>query len=199
VKLQRVRRTDRPLIFAVQQRHPLLKDAVLQDFFLEHRQRGGRTKPTSKPELVAELVRLIFVSDAFGAMVLYRLKTTCQRRGIPVLPRLFHRGAMMWAQLTIGDPVLIHPGVRLAHGQVVIDGFVEIHPGVVLRPFVTIGLREGEMQGPTLGRDVKIGTGAKVIGPVTVGDHAVVGANSLVLHDVAPGAVVAGSPARPLR
>ena len=198
VKLQRVRRTDRPLIYAVQQRHPSLKQAVLQDFLLEHRQRGGRTKPTSKPELVAELVRLIFVSDAFGALVLYRLKATCQRRGIPVIPRLLHRGAIMWAQVTIGDPVLLHPGVRLAHGQVVIDGFVEIHPGVVLRPFVTIGLREGELQGPTIGRDAKIGTGAKIIGPVTVSEKAVVGANSVVLDDVAPGAVVAGVPARPV-
>jgi serine O-acetyltransferase len=199
VKRLRLRRTERPLIDAVQQRYPSLKDAVLQDFLLERRQRGARTKLTSKPAIVAELVRLIFVSDAFGALVLYRLKSTCQRRGIPFLPSLLHRGAMMWAQVTIGDPVLVHPGVRFPHGNVVIDGFVEIHPGVVLRPFVTIGLREGEFSGPTIGRDVKIGTGAKVIGAITVGESAVVGANAVVVHDVAPGSVVTGMPARPVR
>ena len=35
---------------------------------------------------------------------------------------------MLWSQLTIGDPVVVHPGVRFMHGQIVIDGFVEIHP-----------------------------------------------------------------------
>ena len=85
----------------------------------------------------------------------------------------------------------------IAHGQVVIDGFVEVHRGAVIFPWVTIGLRAGDFRGPTIGRDVHIGTGAKVIGPVEVGPHARIGANSVVVDDVAAGATVVGSPARP--
>ena len=64
---------------------------------------------------------------------------------MPVLPRLAHRLAMPIAQVSIGDPVVVHPGVYILHGQVVIDGIVEIHSGAVIGPFVTIGLRAGDV------------------------------------------------------
>jgi serine O-acetyltransferase len=78
----------------------------------------------------------------------------------------------------------------------VIDGFTEIASGVVISPFVTIGLRAGNLQGPTIGPNVNIGTGAKVIGPVQVGDGAKIGANAVVVDDVPPGATAVGAPAR---
>ena len=51
--------------------------------------------------------------------------------------------AMQSAQVSIGDPVVMHPGVYIIHGQVVVsvDGLIEIHPGAVIGPFVTVGLR----------------------------------------------------------
>jgi serine O-acetyltransferase len=61
---------------------------------------------------------------------------------------------------------------------------------------VTIGLVEGDFRGPTIGRGVRIGTGAKVIGPVSVGDGAKVGANAVVMIDVPSGASAVGVPAR---
>ena len=76
---------------------------------------------------------------------------------------------MVLAQVSIGDPVLIHPGFYLPHGQVVIDGFVEIHSGVTIRPWVTIGLKEGVLAGPTIKGGARIGTGAKILGPITIG------------------------------
>ena len=63
---------------------------------------------------------------------------------MPVLPRIAHRLAMVLAQVSIGDPVVMHPGVYIVHGQVVIDGLAEIHPGVTIAPWVTIGLRAGD-------------------------------------------------------
>ncbi len=63
---------------------------------------------------------------------------------------------------------------------------------------MTIGLRAGDFQGPTIEPGVNVGTGSKIIGPVKVGARAVIGANSVVVDDVAPGAVVVGAPARPI-
>jgi len=180
----------------VQRRHPAFKAAVLADLRLALRQRGDERSLGTKSEIAREVIRLIWLSDAFGALVLYRLKASCQRRRIPVVPRLAHRGAMAWAQLSIGDPVLVHPGVILPHGQVVIDGFVEIHHGVRLRPFVTIGLKEGVLIGPTILSGAAIGTGAKVLGPITIGERARIGANAVVVDDVAPDTTVGGAPAR---
>ena len=49
---------------------------------------------------------------------------------------------------------------------------------------MTIGLIEGNFQGATIGRNVRIGTGAKILGPVTIGDGASIGANAVVMLDV---------------
>ena len=178
------------------QRHPGLRTALIADLLANQEPDGLRQAPATRVGVLAELLRLTIDTDAFGALVLYRIKTTCQRRNIPWVPRLAHRWAIAWAQVSIGDPVLMHPGVRIPHGQIVIDGFVEIHPGAKIRPFVTIGLREGDYVGPTIHRNVAIGTGAKVIGPITIGDGAVIGANAVVVHDVPAGSVVTGVPAR---
>jgi serine O-acetyltransferase len=95
--------------------------------------------------------------------------------------------------------VVIRPGLYLPHGQVVLDGLVEIGEHAIIFPWVTVGLLAGNLQGPTIGPDVHIGTGAKVLGPVHVGAGARIGANAVVLDDVPPGATVAGVPARVVR
>ena len=178
-------------------RHPRLREAVLEDARVTAMHRGERHRPGSGWRAWTEVARLAWVSDAFLAQALYRAKARGQALGIPVLPRLAHRLAMAVAQVSIGDPVLVSPGVYLVHGQVVIDGLVEIGPGVVIAPFVTIGLRAGDVCGPVVGAGVSIGTGAKLIGPVRIGAGATIGANAVVVDDVAPGTTVIGAPARP--
>ena len=66
----------------------------------------------------------------------------------------------------------------------------------MIAPFVTIGLRAGDVRGATIERDVSIGTGAKVIGPVRIGEGATVGANAVVVDDVPAGATWSARPAR---
>ncbi len=183
---------------ALRARHPGLREAVLADARITAHFRGERHEFRSTADALAQIARLAWTSDAFAAQVLYRVKTTLQRRGVPVLPRVAHRAAMALAQVSIGDPVLMHPGVYLIHGQVVADGLVEIGPGTVIAPWVTIGLRAGVVEGATIEAGASIGTGAKVIGPVTIGAGAQVGANAVVVADVAPGATVVGAPARPV-
>ena len=73
---------------------------------------------------------------------------------------------------------------------------VPIARGMQIAPWVTIGLVEGNIPGPTIGENVVIGTGAKVIGPIIVGRDARIGANAVVVHDVPPTYDGGGVPAR---
>lgn len=180
----------------IRARHPGFREAVIADAGVTAGFRGERREFRSGLDAAGQAVRLAWVSDAFLAQVLYRLKAALQRRGVPILPRIAHKLAMATAQVSIGDPVVVHPGVYIIHGQVVLDGIVEVGSGSAIAPWVTLGLRAGHFVGPTLGRGVSIGTGAKLIGEVTIGDGAVVGANAVVVDDVPAGATVAGAPAR---
>jgi serine O-acetyltransferase len=186
----------RKIMDGVRARHPGFKTAVLADLRMNAANRGERYEFRSKADALFQIIRLCWVSDAFLAQVLYRAKAAMQRRGIPILPRICHRLMMALSQITIGDPVVIHPGVYLIHGQMVIDGLVEIHSGAVIGPWTSIGLVAGHMFGPTIHEGVAIGTGAKLLGEFEVGPHAKVGANAVVVKDVPAGATVVGIPAR---
>lgn len=140
------------------------------------------------------VVRLAVVTDAFAAQVLYRLGVAVRWGWARAVLR---RCAMSWAGVSIGDPVLMHPGVYLVHGQVVIDGPAEIFGGTSVGPFVTIGVRGPDLRAPVIRSGVTIGTGAKILGGVEVGEGATIGANAVVIDDVAPGTTVVGAPARP--
>lgn len=182
----------------VRSQHPPFFRAVAEDVRVSMAFRG-EPRPRLTPLRAAwHAVRLAWVSDAFLAMIFYRAKARLQAYGVPILPRIFHRLAMMHAQVCIGDPVIVEAGVYVAHGQVVIDGVTRIGSGCVISPWVTVGLKAGNYQGPTIAGGCHLGTGAKIIGPVTLGPHAVVGANSVVTKDVPPNTTVAGVPARPV-
>jgi serine O-acetyltransferase len=183
---------------ALRSRHPRFREALVADARATALHRGERHEFRSRLDTAAQIGRLAWTSDAFLAQALYRAKARLQALGVPILPRIAHRLALALAQVSIGDPVLIHGGIYILHGQVVIDGIVEIQPGAVIGPFVTIGLRAGDVRGATIERDVSIGTGAKIIGPVRIGQGSRIGANAVVVADVAPGATVAGAPARPI-
>lgn len=156
-----------------------------------------KRQPTRR-ETLGYALWLCWRSEAFFALAAYRLRTQLRNDGVPILPQLLNRISVSSAQLSIGDPVVVHPGVYIAHGQIVMDGLVEVHTGAAIFPWVTMGLRAGNMYGPVIGKNARIGTGAKLIGPVKVGDNAEVGANAVVTRDVEPGATVVGVPARPV-
>jgi serine O-acetyltransferase len=178
--------------------HPRFRDAVIADAVIALRYRGERRDLDSPAAKVLQIARLAWASDAFLAQMLYRAKARLQALGVPILPRIAHRLAMLVGQVSVGDPVIMREGVYIVHGQVVLDGIVEIGAGVVIAPFVTVGLRAGNFTGPVIEDGVHIGTGAKVLGPVRVGAGAQIGANAVVIEDVPPGATVVGAPARPV-
>ena len=188
----------RDLMRKFRRRFPSFRRAVREDARIFCLFRGERYEFRSRTDLVLQVIRLCWRSDAFAALLCYRLKATLQVHEVPILPSILHRLAMMIGQVCIGDPVVVAPGLYLPHGAVVIDGIVEIGPHVEVRPWVTIGLKEGNVQGAKIERGCHIGTGAKVIGPVTIGVGAKIGANAVVLRDVPKHATAVGAPARVL-
>lgn len=96
---------------------------------------------------------------------------------------------------TIGEGTLfVHYGIG-----VVIGGEAKIGRNVRILQNVTLGDNGSQPGMPTIEDDVYIGAGAKIIGPVTIGRGAVIGANSVVTKDIPAGSIAAGIPARIIR
>ena len=120
---------------------------------------------------------------------------------IPVIPRVLSVLNRLIFATQLPASTRLGKGVRLnysglgtvIHARAVIGNNVEVGPGVV------IGGRSKLYEVPVIEDDVQIGVGAKILGPIRVGRGAVIGANAVVLHDVPPGAVMVGIPARVLR
>jgi serine O-acetyltransferase len=186
----------RELIRALAKGQPHVAHAVAADTRIACAYKGTSLDKATGRRIVLEAARLALTSDAFFALVLYRCKVHLRARGVPILPLVLHRLAMVLAQICIGDLVRIEPGIYIPHGQVVIDGIVTIGASTTIRPWVTIGLIDGMPNGPNIGRNVSIGTGAKILGPLTVGNGALIGANAVVVRDVPPRRTAVGVPAR---
>lgn len=150
----------------------------------------------------AETVAAVLLSAELQVVLVYRFQAWLRRKRVPILPGLCRRLTMLLAGVSIGDQVTIGPGLLMNHGHVVIDGATTIGPLCSVAPFVTIGLNTGgpdvSFAGPAIGKFVFIGTGAKLLGPITVGDNARIGANAVVLSDVPANATAVGVPARVL-
>ncbi len=148
----------------------------------------------------AETIAVLCLSAELQVVLIYRLQSWARRTGIPLLPSLCRRLTMLLAGVSIGDKVAIGPGLLLNHGHVVIDGETSIGPRCSIAPFVTIGLNTGgpdvSFDGPIIGTFVFIGTGAKILGRVSIGDNARIGANAVVLQDVPANSTAVGVPAR---
>ena len=187
-----------PKLRTLQKQHPKFFRAVAADARTALAYRAEEFEQ-NRVRLAVQIIRLSWVSDAFLAQIFYRAKARLQYFRIPIIPTILHRLAMMHSQVCIGNPVVIEPGIYIAHGQVVIDGFSKIGSGAVIFPWVTIGLKAGNFQGPMIESDVHIGTGAKVIGPVKLGLGAMIGANAVVVKDVGSHQTVVGIPAEVLK
>jgi serine O-acetyltransferase len=136
------------------------------------------------------------------ALLAYRVAHAMQQSGVPFLPRVM---SMITRTLT---GIEIHPAARIGealfidHGSgVVIGETAEIGDNVTLYQGVTLGgtgFATGKRH-PTVQDNVTIGSGAKLLGPITIGHGAKIGANSVVITDVPPNSTVVGNPGHPVR
>jgi len=129
---------------------------------------------------------------------LYRLAHAAWRARLPILPYLIQMLNGWLHGCEIHYKARIGRGLQIAHPRGIVVG-QKIQAGDNLKLFtgVVLGVKHtGVPIQPVIGHNVTIYAGAKVLGGVTVGDNAVIGANSVVTRDVEPGAFVTGIPAR---
>jgi serine O-acetyltransferase len=136
----------------------------------------------------------------FHAITFHRFNHLLYNLRIPFLPRLFSQLVRFFTGLEIHPGARIGKGFFVDHGAgVVIGETTEIGANCVLFHNVTLG-GTGKHTGkrhPTLGNNVLIGTGAILLGPITVGDNVKIGANSfVVMRDVPSNCTVGGTPAK---
>lgn len=134
-------------------------------------------------------------TDGTAAMILYRLMQWSRRWRLMPLEMIFNKLNAVGCRCIIGRGAEFGPGFVLIHADgVVINGRVRGGRNVKLEHQVTIGADRRES--PTLGDNVFVGAGAKIIGGVYVGDGTRIGANAVVLDDVPAYATAVGVPAR---
>lgn len=136
-----------------------------------------------------------------SAIRLYRLARYLQKRRVPLIPWVLEKTILFVFRCVVPLKCDIGEGTELGYGgiAVVIHERVRIGKNVMISPCVTIGGRSNIYDVPIIEDDVFIGVGAKILGNVTIGKGATVGANAVVLDSVPPGSVAVGVPARVIK
>ena len=153
----------------------------------------------AKDPAARSVAEVLFCYPGLHAMWYYRVSSFLWRHGFKFLGRLVSH----WGRFFTG--IEIHPGAKIGrrlfidHGNGVLIGeTAEIGDDVLMYQGVALGgtsLNKGKRH-PTIGNDVVLGTGATVLGAITIGDRAKVGAGSVVTKSVPPEATVVGVPGR---
>ena len=136
------------------------------------------------------------------AVLAHRVTHGLYGAGVPLVPRALSTISRAWTGIEIHPAARIGRGFFIDHGAgVVIGETAEIGDDVTLYQGVTLGgtgFATGKRH-PTLQDNVTVGAGAKLLGAITVGHGAKIGANSVVIHDVPPNTTVVGNPGHPVR
>lgn len=146
------------------------------------------------------------LSQGFWALLCYRLSHPRTRCRIPVVKQVWYILNRLCGKLVeITTGIMLPESAKLGRrltiehfGSIIVHGASVIGDDCVIRQGVTIGIRSMDrpMEAPKIGNRVQVGAGAKLLGAITVGDGAVIGANAVVIQDVPAGAIAVGVPAQ---
>jgi serine O-acetyltransferase len=145
------------------------------------------------------VLEVLLAYPGFHARQYHRLAHALWRWHVPVLPRFISHVSRFFTGIEIHPGAKIGEGFFIDHGMgVVIGETSEIGDNVTLYQEVTLGgtSHQRAKRHPTLGDNVVVGVGAKVIGAITIGDNTKVGAGSVVVNSVPANATVVGVPGR---
>jgi len=136
------------------------------------------------------------------ALLAHRVAHALDEAGVPVAPRVLALASRAITGIEIHPAARVGDGLFIDHGTgVVIGETADVGDNVTMYQGVTLGgtgFATGKRH-PTVEANVTIGSGAKLLGPITIGHGSKIGANSVVIHDVPPHSTVVGVPGHPVR
>jgi len=144
-------------------------------------------------------LEVILAYPGFHAILIHRINHFLWRIHMPVIPRLLSYAMRFLTGIEIHPAAKIGPGFFIDHGMgVVIGETSEIGENVLLYQGVTLGGtgKEKGKRHPTLGNNVVVGAGTKILGPITIGNNVKIGSNSVVLKTIPDNSIVVGVPGR---
>lgn len=141
----------------------------------------------------------VILYSSFWAMISHKIAHRLYKIHLYFLARLISQLSRWLTGIEIHPGATIGHGVFIDHGMgVVIGETCEIGDNVLIYQNVTLGGTGKDVgkRHPTIGNNVMVGSGAKVLGPITIGHDSKIGAGSVVLHDIPPYSTVVGIPGR---
>lgn len=143
-------------------------------------------------------------SPRFMPVFLYRLSHAMYKAKLPPLSKIASLANFIIFGLEVTARCEIGPGLIFPHTSGIVIGSVKIGSNALIYHGVTLGAQKMDVNfnpetRPTVGNNVTIGAGAKVLGSIVIGDNAVIGANAVVTRSVPEGAVMLGIPARAVK
>jgi serine O-acetyltransferase len=145
------------------------------------------------------LLEVLFCYPGLHAVWFHRLAHWCWTHWLKFLGRYISHVSRFLTGIEIHPGARLGPGLFIDHGMgVVIGETAEVGENVTIYQGVTLGgtSLEKVKRHPTIGSNVVIGSGAKVLGPFTVGENSRIGSGSVVVKEVPPNSVVVGVPGR---
>ena len=144
-------------------------------------------------------LEVLLLYPGLHALVIYRIAHKLWEWHVPILPRWLSQSARFFTGIEIHPGAAIGKRLFIDHGMGVVVGETAIiGDNVLLYQGVTLGGtgKECGKRHPTIGNNVVVGTGAKVLGNITIGDNSYIGANAVVIKDTPPNSTVVGIPGR---
>lgn len=133
-----------------------------------------------------------------NAYSFYKIAHQLYRNKIPILPKFIKLVCFVIYNSNIPYECVLGKGTQFAYSGigVVLHKRTVIGENCMIGAQVTVGGKSGHYKVPVIGDNVYLATGAKILGPITIGSNVTVGANAVVIHDVPDNCVVAGIPAK---
>lgn len=169
----------------------IVADAVELARALEKKRPEEGERPSLKQAVKAALTQ-----DGYKVLLMSRIRESARKWHVPGVNHALRLATTVLYSIEIGNDIELGEGINFTHTLgTVIGGTSKVGARVKFMGNNTIGTAK-DNGCPVIEDDVVIGCGARVLGPIRIGRGAFIGANSVVLSDVPPGAVVSGIPAK---
>lgn len=143
--------------------------------------------------------------QGFWVMLVYRfgrwrygIKPALIRKPLSLLYKIAYKFVQILTGIDLPCEVEVGRNFVIDHfGGIIVSGYAKFGDNCRLRHDVCVGLRHtDEPVAPVIGNNVDIGAGAKILGPITIGDNVLIGANAVVITDVPSNSIAVGVPAK---